>query len=121
MRNLMDESRNELEKLLGESGTEASTAVSRGRPVEKILEEIKNYKADLVVICTRGWTGLRHLLLGSVIGEDLGRSHEGEVEGVEQQYRPLALQGLRGHLGELPFLAGVQLEFRAGTSNQRLH
>jgi nucleotide-binding universal stress UspA family protein len=34
--------------------------------VEEILHEVADWKADWVVICTHGWTGVRHLLLGSV-------------------------------------------------------
>ena len=40
--------------------------VRQGYVVEQVLEEIKEYQPDLVVMCTHGWTGLKHLLMGSV-------------------------------------------------------
>ena len=39
--------------------------VTKGRPFEQICELVTNSGADLVVIPTRGNTGLKHLLLGS--------------------------------------------------------
>lgn len=66
VRNLMDEARSELEKLATGNGRTYHTEVRRGRPVEEILAEIERYKPDLVVICTHGWSGVKHLLLGSV-------------------------------------------------------
>ncbi len=37
-----------------------------GRPAEKIVEMAAKLKQDLIVISTHGYTGLRHLFLGSV-------------------------------------------------------
>lgn len=37
-----------------------------GRPAEKIVEVAAKLKQDLIVISTHGYTGLRHLFLGSV-------------------------------------------------------
>lgn len=39
--------------------------IELGDPVKKILECIDQTKPDLVVIGTHGWTGLKHILLGS--------------------------------------------------------
>jgi nucleotide-binding universal stress UspA family protein len=60
----------EAEKQLVELGKKGpgkyKTRVRSGHAVDQILEEIKDYKADLLVMCTHGWTGLKHLMLGSV-------------------------------------------------------
>lgn len=40
--------------------------VLEGNAVEQILHLASAQKCDLIVLSTRGWTGLRHLLLGSV-------------------------------------------------------
>ena len=37
-----------------------------GSPAEKILELADSEHADLIVLGTHGWTGLQHLLMGSV-------------------------------------------------------
>ena len=42
------------------------TAVRYGRPVETILEAVKLYAADAVIMATHARTGLSHLLAGSV-------------------------------------------------------
>ena len=63
VKNLMDEARNQLEKL---AEGKAKTAVRRGHAVEEILKEVESYKPDVVVMCTHGWKGLKHMLLGSV-------------------------------------------------------
>ena len=43
-----------------------STEVDVGNPVEKILEAIKKFKVDLVVMGTHGRTGINLALVGSV-------------------------------------------------------
>ena len=65
VKNLMDEARNRLEQMAGPKA-KVKTAVRHGRAVEEILREVDAYKPDLLVICTHGWTGLKHMLLGSV-------------------------------------------------------
>lgn len=42
------------------------TEMRFGRPVETIVELSQKLKADLIVIGTHGYTGVKHLLLGSV-------------------------------------------------------
>jgi len=47
-------------------GLEVETAIHEGYPASVIEEEARARRADLIVIGTRGHTGLKHLLLGSV-------------------------------------------------------
>lgn len=42
------------------------TVVRQGHAVDEILKEIAERKPDLLVLCTHGWSGLKHLMLGSV-------------------------------------------------------
>jgi nucleotide-binding universal stress UspA family protein len=42
------------------------TVVREGYPATVIQEEAEEQRADLIVIGTRGLSGLKHLLLGSV-------------------------------------------------------
>ena len=51
---------------LRERGLSIETVVREGYPATAIEEEAKARQADLVVIGTRGHTGVKHLLLGSV-------------------------------------------------------
>ncbi|MEN8181620.1 MAG: universal stress protein [Myxococcota bacterium] len=47
-------------------GVEVETVVREGYPATVILEEAEQRETDLIVIGTRGLTGLKHLLLGSI-------------------------------------------------------
>ena len=47
-------------------GLSVETVVREGYPASVIEEEARDRHADLIVIGTRGHTGLKHLLLGSV-------------------------------------------------------
>lgn len=47
-------------------GPATHTVFVTGRPAEKIVEMAAKLKQDLIVISTHGYTGLRHLFLGSV-------------------------------------------------------
>ena len=44
----------------------AEHAVKWGDPVGEIVGYARDHKIDMIVIATHGWTGLRHVLLGSV-------------------------------------------------------
>ncbi len=51
---------------LREQGLDVKEVTREGYPATAIEEEIEQIKADLVVIGSRGRTGLGHLLLGSI-------------------------------------------------------
>ena len=53
------------ERLRGQ-GLAVETVVREGYPATVIQEEAEEQRADLIVIGTRGLSGLKHLLLGSV-------------------------------------------------------
>jgi nucleotide-binding universal stress UspA family protein len=48
------------------SGLTVETAVRRGDPRSVILDEAKEWDADLIVVGSHGYTGIKRLLLGSV-------------------------------------------------------
>jgi nucleotide-binding universal stress UspA family protein len=47
-------------------GVEVETRLSEGNPVTAVLHAAREVRADLVVMGTHGWTGLRRLMMGSV-------------------------------------------------------
>ncbi len=51
---------------LREQGLDAQAAVRDGEPGPAIVEEAKEWGADLIVVGSRGHTGLRRMLTGSV-------------------------------------------------------
>jgi nucleotide-binding universal stress UspA family protein len=65
VKNLMEEAQRRLEQM-SDKKAKIKSAVRRGNSVDEILGEIATYKADLVVMCTHGWRGIKHALLGSV-------------------------------------------------------
>lgn len=67
VKDVMDETDKQLRQLADEqkSGNYV-TKVLHGNTVDALLQEIESYKPDMVVMCTHGWTGLKHMLLGSV-------------------------------------------------------
>jgi nucleotide-binding universal stress UspA family protein len=56
-------------------GVQVETVVREGYPATVILEEADQRKADLIVIGTRGLTGLKHLLLGSIAERVVQKAH----------------------------------------------
>jgi nucleotide-binding universal stress UspA family protein len=48
------------------SGLTAETAVLNGDPRSTIVDEAVDWKADLIVVGSHGYTGIKRLLLGSV-------------------------------------------------------
>ncbi|MEZ4280970.1 MAG: universal stress protein [Myxococcota bacterium] len=66
---LAKEARLRVEKVANEAkaaGVSAIGLATDGHPATAIVEEAKARKADLIVMGTRGLTGLKHLALGSV-------------------------------------------------------
>jgi len=64
-----DEAQRQLDELaapLREQGLEVDTVVCEGYAATVITEEASLRQADLIVIGTRGLSGLKHLLLGSI-------------------------------------------------------
>lgn len=55
----------EIETVSG-TGVEIDGEVREGAPAAQIVEEAREWGADLIVIGTHGHTGLQHALLGSV-------------------------------------------------------
>ena len=55
-----------LKALAADSGVRATEIVRLGRAWQEIVEIAKERRADLVVVATHGYTGLRHVLMGSV-------------------------------------------------------
>jgi nucleotide-binding universal stress UspA family protein len=54
------------EKHLGDLEVPTVTKVLTGRPAEEIVNYAKSIDAQMIVIATRGQSGLAHALLGSV-------------------------------------------------------
>lgn len=72
-----DASKKALQKLVDEikgEGVDATGALSVGSPAEIILQAAKEHDADMIVIGTRGNSGFKHLLLGSVAEAVVRRS-----------------------------------------------
>ena len=57
---------NRAEEVLASAGLKAIGAVLSGNPKEVILEEAKNWNADLIVVGSHGRRGFKRFLLGSV-------------------------------------------------------
>lgn len=66
---LMKQAEADLERMAGElregSGVKATAVVRDGNPLEEICQATKTVGADLVVLTTHGYTGLKHVWLGS--------------------------------------------------------
>jgi nucleotide-binding universal stress UspA family protein len=56
----------ELRPKLEAEGLRVTHEVRRGAPSEQIVEAARAVSADLIVVGTRGLTGIRHAMLGSV-------------------------------------------------------
>jgi nucleotide-binding universal stress UspA family protein len=56
----------ELEKLVANAGLRCTSQVRESSPIAAILDEVERRDADLIVMGTKGLSGLKHVLLGSV-------------------------------------------------------
>lgn len=56
-------------------GITSRLLVCEGSPVAEILKNAWEMKADCILLATHGWTGLRHLLLGSVAERVATKAH----------------------------------------------
>lgn len=63
---VIEETRDQLICLTNGS-MKSKVQVRHGHVVSELLSEIEAYKPHLVVMCTHGWSGLKHLVLGSVV------------------------------------------------------
>lgn len=64
---LTDAAKNRLERWAKEEGLqiETKTAVEVGQPFYQITETARDLKVDLIIIATHGYSGLKHIFLGS--------------------------------------------------------
>lgn len=56
-------------------GISADTEVAVGTPIEKLVERTKQSDIDMVITSTHGYTGLRHVLLGSTAEQLVRLAH----------------------------------------------
>jgi nucleotide-binding universal stress UspA family protein len=56
----------QIEEWAQQAGCPAETYLMTGIPYVEIVKRSKEIHADLIVIGTHGWTGLKHMLIGSV-------------------------------------------------------
>jgi nucleotide-binding universal stress UspA family protein len=70
-------------------GISADTEVAIGTPIEKLVEATERPSIDMVITSTHGYTGLRHVLLGST-AEQLVRLAHCPVLVVPSHTRPMA-------------------------------
>lgn len=66
---LMKQAEADLEQMAGSlsksNGPKVSAVVSEGKPFEEICQTAKTLGTDLIVLTTHGYTGLKHVWLGS--------------------------------------------------------
>jgi nucleotide-binding universal stress UspA family protein len=60
--------------LLEEAKLKVETAVREGKPEIQIVQEAKEWRADLIVIGSHGYTGFKRLVLGSVAHSVVGHA-----------------------------------------------
>ncbi len=66
IKEFMDKAQAELDKYASGGSVTHKTTLKHGSVVDTILKTIEEYQPDLVIMGTHGWTGIRHMLLGSV-------------------------------------------------------
>jgi nucleotide-binding universal stress UspA family protein len=65
-RRLAEKQMGMLEKRLSRRRAKCHALIGEGRPADEIIAAARKQKADLIVMATRGHTGAKRLLLGSV-------------------------------------------------------
>jgi nucleotide-binding universal stress UspA family protein len=56
----------EIEALCGQNGIKSETIIKSGHPVEEIVEQAGNLKADLIVMGSHGQSAIKATFLGSI-------------------------------------------------------
>ena len=82
--------------VLMDAGRDVATAILRGRPAPAIVEAAKARGIDLIVIGSRGRTGLGRTLLGSVAGEVLASADASVLIVAPPPRRPGTARGAAG-------------------------
>jgi len=76
---VMKQAEADLERMAGElgeaSGVKATAVVRDGKPLEEICQSAKTVGADLVVLTTHGYTGLKLAWLGSTAERVVRHAH----------------------------------------------
>lgn len=62
----MKKAKAELDSYIGDHDGSIKTTLRQGNVVDEILAEAKESNADMVIMCTHGWTGIKHLMMGSI-------------------------------------------------------
>lgn len=63
---IIDDAKDQLEKLTGDQPVDWEPMITVGKPADEILRAVEEEKIDLVISATRGRSGLKRLILGSV-------------------------------------------------------
>ena len=63
---IIDDAKEQLEKLTGDQPVDWEPMISVGKPADEILRAVEEENIDLVISATRGRSGLKRLILGSV-------------------------------------------------------
>ncbi len=63
---IMEDAGRQLEELIGEQPVQWESLISVGNPADEIARAVEEKNVDLVITATRGRTGLKRLILGSV-------------------------------------------------------
>ncbi len=61
-------------RIASKTGTSIKVEILEGHPAEQIIETIKNFKNNLIVMGSHGRTGTRRLLMGSVTEKVIGHA-----------------------------------------------
>jgi universal stress protein A len=65
MQSAQESAQKKIHKLLGLDEVVVKTVVAKGKPYQEIIRTAQSVDADLIVLATHGWTGLKHVVMGS--------------------------------------------------------